>query len=321
MRHEELEELIPLHALDALDGDDLRAVEAHLREGCPRCESLIREHAGVAARLGESLPDAAVPPQVKRRLLDRIGRELRVEASAPPPRRRPWLLPWGVAIAATAAASLLLWNGLALRGALERERVGTQDQQRSLRAEAERLRDQLAVREAEVSTLRADLTRRQSEFAQLQTQYQEQRREVAARIRTLEDRLRQETVLVANLQGRLSQQEAIIRLVEDPQSRVVALDGLKPAPQASGRVIWHSGQQRALFFAHRLPALPSGKTYQLWTITDQPISGGVFDVDPHGNATLPLTAVPRQVKTFAVTIEPAGGLPQPSGAIYLAGSL
>ncbi len=321
MRHEELEELIPLHALDALDGDDLRAVEAHLGEGCPRCESLVREHAGIAARLGESLPDVAVPPELKRRVLDRIGREFRVEAPAPPPRRRPWVLPWGVAIAATAAMSLLLWNGLALRGALERERVSTLEQQRNLRAEAERLREQLALREADLSALRADLTRRESEFARLQTQFQEQQREATDRIRDLQDRLRRETVLVASLQGRLAQQEAVIRVVEDPQSRVIALDGLKPAPEASGRVIWHSGQQRALFYAFRLPALPSGKTYQLWTITDQPISGGVFDVDPQGNATLRLTTVPRQVKTFAVTIEPAGGLPQPSGAIYLAGSL
>ncbi|MGH7370089.1 MAG: hypothetical protein ACREIN_04305, partial [Candidatus Methylomirabilaceae bacterium] len=177
MRHEELEELLPLHVLDALDGEDLRAVEAHLREGCPRCESLVREHAMVAARLGESLPDAAVPSGVKRRVLDRIGREVRAQAPAPPLRRQPWLLPWGVAIAATAAASFLLWNGLALRGALEREQVSTLEQQRNLKAEAGRLRDQLALRETEVSTLRADLTRRQSEFARLQTQFQAQRRE------------------------------------------------------------------------------------------------------------------------------------------------
>lgn len=315
MRHEELEELIPIYALGALDGEDLRAAEAHLQAGCPRCERLLQECSGVADRLAESLPDVPVPPSLKQKVLERIERDRRVEAPMLPSRRRlPWLLPWGVAIGAAAAASLLFWNGLTLRDALERERGGKVEEQQRLAQDVRRLQDQLARREVEVTQLQAKLKEEQ-------TRLQEQKREAAETVRNLQAQLQREKALLASLQGRLAGQEAIIRVIEDPQSRVVTLGGLKPAPEASGKVIWHPVQQTALFYAHRLPSLPADKIYQLWTITDRPVSGGIFAVDHIGNASVRMTAIPRHVKTFAVTIEPAGGLPQPSGAIYLAGSL
>ena len=43
----EIEELLSLYALGALDGDDLRAIEAHLETGCPECRADL-------ARLGEA---------------------------------------------------------------------------------------------------------------------------------------------------------------------------------------------------------------------------------------------------------------------------
>lgn len=371
MRHEELEELLPLYALEALDGEELRSVEAHLQGGCPRCEPLLLEFAEVAARLPESLPDVPVPPQLKRKVMDRIEQGRRLTAPAPSSRRRPWLLPWGAAIGATATASLLLWHGLTLRGALERERAVAIVEQQALTRQAQVLRDQLALREAEVTQLQARvegeqaprtgrldalrqqrdlaesalaqlrlqlaeqqrratdessalavrLSRREDDVARLQTQLREQERDAIERVRNLQDRLKQGTAELASLQGRLARQEEIIRVVEDPQSRVVTLGGLGPAAQASGKVIWQPVQQTALFYAYRLPPLPSDKIYQLWTITDRPISAGIFDVDHLGHGAARLTTIPPQVKTFAVTIEPAGGLPQPSGAIYLAGSL
>ncbi len=371
MRHEELEELIPVYALGALDGEALQALEAHLHEGCARCERLLLEFSSVAASLAESLPDVTVPPHLRHRVLERIEREHRVEPPSEPFWRRASMLRWGAAIAAAAAVSMLLWNTLTLRDALRRERAARIEAQQEMAQEAQRLREQLARREAEMTRLQAQLVEQQTlraegiaaarrqreraeaalaqlrlqfaeqqrratddasafrarlaqqetETSRLQKRLQEQEREAAETVRSLRDRLQQETAELANLQGRLARQEAIIRVIEDPQSRVVALGGLEPAPQASGKVIWQPVQHTALFYAYRLPPLPSGKTYQLWTITDRPISSGVFEVDRSGNAAMRLTTVPGQVKTFAVTIEPTGGLPQPTGAIYLAGSL
>ncbi len=371
MRHEELEELIPVYALGALDGEALQALEGHLHEGCARCEGLLLELSSVAARLPESLPDVTVPSHLKQRVLERIEREHRVELRPEPFWHWASMLRWGAAIAAAAAVSVLLWNTLTLRDALKWERAARIEAQQELAQEAQRLREQLAEREAEMTRLQAQLVEQQTlrtegiaaarrqrrhaeaalaqlrlQFAQqqrratddasalrarlaqqgietsgLQKRLQEQEREAAETVKGLRERLQQERAELASLQGRLARQEAIIRVIEDPQSRVVALGGLEPAPQASGKIIWQPVQHTALFYAYRLPPLPSGKIYQLWTITDHPISGGVFEVDRSGNAALRLTTVPGQVKTFAVTMEPAGGLPHPSGAIYLAGSL
>lgn len=77
-----------------------------------------------------------------------------------------------------------------------------------------------------------------------------------------------------------------------------------------------------VFTAEGLPALPAGMVYQLWVIVNaKPVSVGVFTPDATGRVhavmdTPPIPAMPARV---AVTLEPVGGLPQPSGAVYLAG--
>ena len=54
----------------------------------------------------------------------------------------------------------------------------------------------------------------------------------------------------------------------------------------------------------------------------QPVDTGVFDPDPSGRALFESKelAANRTAQNFAVTIEPRGGLPQPSGPIVLAGT-
>jgi anti-sigma-K factor RskA len=72
----------------------------------------------------------------------------------------------------------------------------------------------------------------------------------------------------------------------------------------------------------KLPQTPVGKTYQLWAIAhDKPVSIGVFNVDDRGNKIMKLGTLPEgvQVQKFAVTLEPAGGVPLPTGDMYLAG--
>ena len=82
----------------------------------------------------------------------------------------------------------------------------------------------------------------------------------------------------------------------------------------------HAG---GLLVAAGLPSAPEGKAYQLWAIVGKnpPVSAGVFTVDTKGTGSLrvpPLSGVGK-VDVFAVTLEPAGGLPAPSGQMYLAG--
>ena len=78
-----------------------------------------------------------------------------------------------------------------------------------------------------------------------------------------------------------------------------------------------------MFTASNLPAAPAGKTYQLWVLSKQPapISAGLFKPDPRGRVDAlfetPLD-LPQPIG-MAVTIEPDGGVPSPTGEKYLLG--
>ena len=78
------------------------------------------------------------------------------------------------------------------------------------------------------------------------------------------------------------------------------------------------------FMVYRLPPAPPGKTYQLWFITrEAKISAGTFQTSEAGEGALrvPLPPEAVQVTAAAVTLEPEGGVPQPTGPIYLYGGV
>jgi anti-sigma-K factor RskA len=106
-----------------------------------------------------------------------------------------------------------------------------------------------------------------------------------------------------------------------PDLKQVNLAGQAPAPRAAGRAFW-SRTQGLLFAANDLPPLPAGRTYQLWYLTPgAPVSAGLIQPDDDGRITAAFDT-PPDVPTptgLAVSIEPEGGVPAPTGAIYLAG--
>jgi anti-sigma-K factor RskA len=137
-----------------------------------------------------------------------------------------------------------------------------------------------------------------------------------------ERRLAQLSQDAAILRQELERQQAVVAILRDPATQVVALDGQAPSPEARGRMLWHAAAG-GLFVSAGLPPPPPGKAYQLWAIAGKnaPVSAGVFTVDAKGTGSVmvpPLPGVAR-VDVFAVTLEPAGGLPAPSGAMYLVG--
>lgn len=100
----------------------------------------------------------------------------------------------------------------------------------------------------------------------------------------------------------------------------VELAGQTGALQASGRILW-SASQGVVFVATNLPPLPPGRVYQLWVVADKPLSAGVVMPDAAGHLTVinsqPVAGHPKQ---FAVTLEPEGGRPAPTGPMLLVGS-
>jgi anti-sigma-K factor RskA len=104
----------------------------------------------------------------------------------------------------------------------------------------------------------------------------------------------------------------------------VDLAGQQPvAPKASARAFW-SRSRGMVFNASNLPSLPAGKTYQLWVVTSQaPISAGLLTPDAQGSVSGVFATPPDipQPVAMAVTIEPEGGVPSPTGEKFLIGTL
>ena len=124
---------------------------------------------------------------------------------------------------------------------------------------------------------------------------------------------------IAALTDQLAAYRSAADLLRDPATRVVTLRGLGPSPEATGWVIWH--QAGGQLFVANLPPAPPGKAYELWTIGETvPRPAGVFRVDAEGRATHRVEPVAggRPVKVFAVTLEPEGGVPAPTGPMVLA---
>ncbi len=124
------------------------------------------------------------------------------------------------------------------------------------------------------------------------------------------------------LREELGRQQSVVAILRDPATQVVGLAGQPASPEARARMLWHA-TAGGIFVAAGLPPAPPGKAYQLWAIAGQnpPVSAGLFTVDARGTGSLQVPPLPgiARVDVFAVTLEPAGGLPAPSGAMYLVG--
>jgi anti-sigma-K factor RskA len=124
------------------------------------------------------------------------------------------------------------------------------------------------------------------------------------------------------LDAELTRARTVLELLTAPQTMKVTLVAGEAHPAPQGKVFYHP-QKGLLFYVANLPALPSSKTYQLWLVPTQgnPVSAGIFQTDAYGNGEVILPSLPvgLRAKAFAVTIEPVGGVPQPTGSKVLVG--
>jgi hypothetical protein len=284
-----IDELLPAYALGALEGEELRELTAHLSAGdpagpiwpiCPICERELRR---LAADL-EQLAGAAAAPLPEALAADApaiLGGvgERLLAEVAAAP-----ALAHRRAPAARPAVLAGRWPLLAAAAVLAVVAVWGLVRQARLGTEIERLRGE--------------------------------RQQLAARADSLERRLAQAQAESERLARTLS-------IIAAPGVESVRLAGMGANHSAAGRTYVNTTDRKAVFYAFGLPALGPDKTYQLWYIDDQEhdISAGVFDVDARGKAVLVVdAALPvEHIQGWAVTIEPRGGRPQPTGPMALAG--
>lgn len=118
-----------------------------------------------------------------------------------------------------------------------------------------------------------------------------------------------------------SSARASLALLTAPDALDLRLNGQAVAPAARGRA-FVSRSRGLLFAATNLPPLPNNRIYQLWFLTPgAPVSAGLLRPDEQGSVTVRFdVAADAPVPTgMAVSIEPEGGLPAPTGELYLVG--
>jgi hypothetical protein len=111
-------ELSAAYALDALEGDELRVFEEHLR-ACERCRDDVRSFRGTAAALAYDVDLSPLPETLEHRILDAARAE---RPNVVPLRQRLAVPAAALGIAAAAAAVVLGIWAARLSDSLDRER-------------------------------------------------------------------------------------------------------------------------------------------------------------------------------------------------------
>ena len=127
---------------------------------------------------------------------------------------------------------------------------------------------------------------------------------------------------VQEQQDQLDEDRQVVDLIAARDTTVVTLASQPGQPQGIARVIYNP-RSGTLFYNCEREKAPGDKSYQLWLVpaTGDPISAGVFNPTTgktsHWVIKLPPGTIP---KAFAVTLEPAGGAPHPTGPKVLVGA-
>ena len=129
---------------------------------------------------------------------------------------------------------------------------------------------------------------------------------------------------MSTLLASLEKEEEVMEYVKNPRVSVISLEGTMAELGSTGRVFWDTGTSHAILMVSNVPELVPGQTYQFWVVEDGvPHDMGTFAVNENGDSMLEVDCMPEEKGKieFAVTLEPEGGMPEPTGATYLVGSL
>lgn len=118
-----------------------------------------------------------------------------------------------------------------------------------------------------------------------------------------------------------SEKEALVAAMAGPDVKIVPLSST--GRERMGRMFWNRASNEWTMVVYTMRPPKTGMTYQVWLVTKEAkISAGTFTPDSTGHAFMQAKyALERNaLKAVAVTEEPAGGMPLPTGRIVVSGS-
>lgn len=141
----------------------------------------------------------------------------------------------------------------------------------------------------------------------------------------LTETVSEQGAVITQLQSELEKQDRLLDVLAAREVTLVMMGGLDPSPDGYGKILWDPENRQAVLQLANLPVPEADKDYQLWLIKDgeNPISAGVFNFDQSASDLffkVEQLEEPSPVSNaFAVTLEPKGGVPQPTGDMFLLG--
>lgn len=331
-REDRIEELVSLYSIGAISQEELEELEKYLKEDPDKIAKLIRDNEEIASLLSLDIDDVQAPAYIKEDLLRRVKIRKNIEAETPviPIWKKMQPLWFGAGGAVAALILVFLFSGY-LSG-LFPGADGTQISDLTSRIEGQNrtiasLEKEIAEKQGTISELRGMATSLNTRVEQLQQELASSE----GRIENLLAQTESQKEQIASLSSRLDKKDDqlakyddLIQYLQNPNVLVVDLGNLKSDYNSAGRVLWNKQMDSAIFYGINLPQVPENKIYQLWAIIDsKPVSCGIFNVDQQGNGKIKIQSLrdSKNIQKFAVTLEPAGGVPAPTGEMYLAGGI
>lgn len=116
--------------------------------------------------------------------------------------------------------------------------------------------------------------------------------------------------------------QAYAQVMAAPDTVSVTLQQQQGGPPGQAHVLFNARLGLAVYSGQVSPP-PDGKSYQLWLVPSSgaPVSGGMVAANQQNGATVVHLAPGLSAKAFAVTLEPQGGVPQPTGPKVLVGAV
>ncbi len=118
-----------------------------------------------------------------------------------------------------------------------------------------------------------------------------------------------------------SEKAALVEAMAGRDVKMVSL--ATPTRESMGHMFWNRESNDWTMVVYTMHRPKPGMTYQVWLVTDSAkISAGTFQPDSTGHAFMQAKyALDRNaLKAVAITEEPAGGMPSPTGPIIVSGS-
>ncbi len=131
---------------------------------------------------------------------------------------------------------------------------------------------------------------------------------------SLNNNLQQTQQELADARSNMDVMKNDMNVVQSKYSEPVMLKGMNETPDAVAKIFWVKNTGDVFVDPSNLPAIPSGKQFQLWAIVDgKPVDAGmIITTDKNKRYHIQKMKSFGKAQAFAITIEKEGGSPTPT---------